>query len=165
MKRIMLSAAALLATTFLVAACDEDDPGDPGTTTFNVVLTKAAEIYTPACTNPGATAAGTATVVINSDNDEIHITDLNFTGLSGPISGAHFHFGASTVPLGPIVINIGNITTGFDGDFDEDDYIAAAGAPATFAAFITAMKNDQSYINLHTNNCGNGEIRGQLITP
>jgi hypothetical protein len=166
MKRILLSAAALLATSLIAVACDDDDDDDePTATTFNVTLTKAAETTT--CVGAGAAAAGTATVTINAANTTITVTDVTFSGLSGPVQGAHIHSGAVGVP-GPIAINFGAtaaspLTSGFDDVFVSTDYLAPSGAPATFASFITAMKAGLSYINLHTAACPDGEIRGQLV--
>jgi hypothetical protein len=166
---IRLAAGAALAAALFVAACDDDDDDEgPSTpTVFNVVLTDEAEVND--CAAAGANAAGTATVTINAANTTITVTNLTFTGLSGPATMAHIHFGAAN-QNGNIAIDFGAtagspLVSPFSGTFDSGDYLAPSGAPSTFAGFITSMKNDQSYINIHTAACPNGEIRGQLIAP
>jgi hypothetical protein len=165
MKPILLSVAALLATSVLVVACDDDDDDEPTATNFDVSLTKAAE--TTVCAGAGANATGSADVTINAANTTITVSDVTFSGLSGPVTAAHIHSGAVGV-AGNIVIDFGAtaaspLPNGFDDTFVSTDYIPAAGAPANFAAFITAMKAGLSYINLHTAACPNGEVRGQLV--
>jgi hypothetical protein len=166
---IRLAAGAALAAALFVAACDDDDDDDgPSTpTVFNVVLTKAAELDD--CATAGATAAGTATVTINAAETQITVSSLTFAGLSGPATMAHIHFGEDD-ENGPIVIDFGAtaqapLASPFSATFDAGDYLAPAGARSTFAAFVDAMKDDESYINIHTAACGTGEIRGNLIAP
>lgn len=42
------------------------------------------------------------------------------------------------------------------------DYMPKSGAPATFPEFNTQLKAGKAYVNLHTEACGSGEIRGQI---
>jgi hypothetical protein len=156
---------AALAATVVIVACDDDDddPIAPQPTTFNVTLSRAAE--TPVCNTAGATAAGSATVTINAAETSITVSNLTFTGLSGPATLGHIHSGASGVP-GPAVIDFGaNPTSPFNGTFTASNYPSPvpAGAPANFDAFIDAMKAGNTYINIHTAACPGGEIRGQLV--
>jgi hypothetical protein len=162
----LASGAALIISLFAVSACDDDDDDGtgPGPTTFTVTLTKAAE--TTVCAGAGANATGTATVTINSASTQISVTNLTFTGLSGPATMAHIHSGAPGV-AGNIVIDFlatpaAPLTSPFNGTFTATNYIAAAGAPATFTAFLDAMRDGNAYINIHTAACGAGEIRGNL---
>jgi hypothetical protein len=161
-SRFRLAAAAAAACSIL--ACNEDEPSSPGVaTTFTVALTTAAEV--PVCENAGDDAAGAGTVTINAQNTSITISNLTWTGLSGAATLGHIHSGAAGV-AGPPVINFGaNPTSPFNDVFTADDYPdpVPAGAPANFAAFISAMKAGNTYINIHTEDCGPGEIRGQLV--
>jgi hypothetical protein len=130
-----------------------------------VSLTKAAETTT--CAGAGANALGNATVTINAANTTITVSGLTFSGLSGAATLAHIHSGAAGVAGNPVIdfgATAGSpLTSPFNDTFVATDYNAAAGAPTTFTAFITAMKNSLSYINIHTAACPGGEIRGQLI--
>lgn len=129
---------------------------------FQVTLTKAAE--PTACATAGATATGSATVTIDAAGSSIAVTNFTFTGLSGAATMAHIHSGAAGTN-GNVVLNFGATPTSpVNKTFTAADYPATppAGAPANFAAFVTAMKAGQSYINVHTSNCGGGEIRGQI---
>ncbi|MCB2407717.1 CHRD domain-containing protein [Hymenobacter lucidus] len=98
-------------------------------------------------------AKGVASFTINPTRDTLFIT-ASFTGLSGPITGAHVHLGARGI-AGPIVTSLepmlrGNRMQGF----------------LTGANFDVAKRRKYLlggyYINVHTAANPNGEIRGQI---
>lgn len=134
---------------------------------FSVTITKAGE-PSPCTNNPGATAMGSATVTITGDGASatVAVTNLTYSGLSGAPSLGHIHFGTATTPSGPIVLNFGTgtaLNSPINKTFTSADYQANPGAPADYATFITMAKaGNNAYINIHTANCGNGEIRGEL---
>src|SRR6266571_2804573 len=115
------------------AAPTADAPPDK---TFTVALTKAAEV--PPCANAGASAAGSATVTVKGDGTQVQVTNFTYTGLSTTASAAHFHYGTAAVS-GPIVLPFASAATPINQTFTASDYVAAAGAPATFAAFVTML--------------------------
>lgn len=130
--------------------------------TFTVPLTRAEEV--PVCADADENAEGSATVMIDADDTTITVTDLTWTSLSGPATGAHIHFGAPGV-AGPIVLDFGaNPTSPINRTFTAADYPSPvpAGAPADFASFVEAMRDGETYINVHTEDCMSGEIRGQI---
>jgi len=137
----------------------------PAPKVFNVTLTKAGEPQ-PCTNNPGASAMGSGTVTINGAGASatVVVSNLTFTGLSGAATLGHIHFGTSTTPSGPIVLNFGaNPTSPVNKTFSAADYMANAGAPADFATFISmARAGNNAYVNIHTSNCPGGEIRGEL---
>jgi hypothetical protein len=174
----------LVGTAALFAACGGDDNGGgpadastggaadastggtpdaaAGATTYTVSLTRAMEI--PACASGGANASGMATVMIPADNASIVVSNFTYTGLSGTATLGHIHSGATGV-AGPVVLNFGTgaaLTSPINKTFVAADYVAATGAPANFAAFVTALKAGNAYLNIHTSACGPGEIRGQI---
>jgi hypothetical protein len=156
--------AAPAAVAFFLVACGSDDPASPNEpTTFNVTMTTAAEV--PVCEDAGASAAGSGTITINAANTSITVSNLTWTGLSGAATAAHIHIGAAGAAGAPL-IDFGVLPTSpFSDTFTAADYPASppTGAPATFSAFIAAMKAGNTYVNVHTADCLPGEIRGQLI--
>jgi hypothetical protein len=139
--------------------------GDGGAMNLGASLTKAQE--SPVCAGAGASATGTASITIAANGTGITVNSFTYSGLSGAASMAHIHFGAAGVD-GPVIFDFGSgaqlnspIT---NKTFTALDYPSPAptDAPATFAAFVSAMRAGQSYINLHTSACGAGEIRGQI---
>lgn len=164
MFKYRVPTAALLLAAFFTTACDDDDddPVTPTATTFSVALTRQAE--TVACAGGSATATGTGTVTINSANTSVAVGNLTFSNLSAAATAGHIHFGAAGV-AGPAVFDFGaNPTSPVTMTFTATNYPATTtGIPATFGAFITAMKSGQAYINIHTAACPDGEIRGQLV--
>ncbi|MFC5271746.1 CHRD domain-containing protein [Adhaeribacter terreus] len=98
-------------------------------------------------------AKGVAGVRINATRDSLEIAAM-MTGLSGPITAAHFHTGAVGI-AGPIAINL---TTMVSGNRILGK-IPLAGLPAnTINMFLTG----DMYINVHTAANPSGEIRGQV---
>ncbi|HUM11371.1 MAG TPA: CHRD domain-containing protein [Myxococcaceae bacterium] len=127
--------------------------------TLQVALSPAAE-PTP-CPGAGPAAAGTATIVVAPDRSSISAT-VNYTGLSGDPTGSHIHFGPAGA-AGPVVLPFAApLGSPFSKTFTAADYVAAAGAPPDFAAFVTALEAGNAYVNVHTAACKPGEIRGQI---
>ncbi|GAB3848109.1 hypothetical protein GCM10028822_10470 [Hymenobacter terrigena] len=109
-------------------------------------LTGAQE--TPAVAT-SATGLGIFTLSQNLEKMKFRVA---FAGLSSAVTGAHFHTGAFGV-AGPVVVNLlPNLT----GNVIEGEIVPTV-------AFLTALSQGQVYINVHTTNNPNGEIRGQLI--
>ena len=165
-----LSMAALMAL-----GCGDDDTTDDGAgvdagdgaadagaeTTFDVALTADDEV--PLCAAAGDDATGEATVTINEDSSEVSV-EASWSGLSGDATAAHVHFGA-TGDAGGVIFPLGMPPTiPVSETFTASDYPAEppVGAPADFAAFVTAMEAGMSYVNVHTVLCESGEIRGQI---
>jgi hypothetical protein len=161
----------LSLVSLLALGCGDDDtdgadagPADAAAaqpTVFEVTLSADDEV--PLCTFAGEDAAGEGTVTISADLTEVAI-ELSWEGLSGDATAAHIHSGADGA-TGGVIFLIGmppaNPAT---ATFTVDDYPAKVpdGAPADFAAFVTAMLAGNSYFNVHTGNCMMGEIRGQI---
>ena len=93
-------------------------------------------------------ALGLASVVLSAS-----LTKLEYkvvvNGLSGPVTGAHLHYGSAGVS-GPVAFPLtvtGNVLT---GSFEVD------------TAFIAKIDSGKVYVNIHTAANPGGEIRGQL---
>jgi CHRD domain len=148
-----------LGTLLLAASCGDDDGG--GETKFTVALTAADEV--PVCGAAAASATGSAEVTVSSDNSTVTV-NLTFSGLSGAATNAHVHYGAVGV-MGGVIFPLGaNPTSPINKTFTAADYPSAPpeGAPANFAGFVTDLKAGKAYVNVHTDACMPGEIRGQI---
>lgn len=73
------------------------------------------------------------------------------SGLSGPITGASIHFGATGVN-GPVVTNLGGTGNLLSGSFYYD--------PAT--GIVDSLLQGKVYANIYTDSFPDGELRGQI---
>lgn len=158
----------VIAVALVTMGCGDDNNdnnaiGDAsGVTTFQVTLTPAQE--TPPCLAAGSAAIGTVNVSAADDNSVIQVNALQFSGLSGPATSASINQGAIGV-TGPVVFPLSiNVTPFSTIAFNVNNYPTPvpAGASATFAAFVDAMRSGDTYITVATSACPNGEIRAQI---
>ena len=157
------SCTSLALALWMLGACSTVSGGTQSAG-FRVALTPGAE--TPPCPAAGAGTLGAAQITIPAEGGSIQAS-VTYEGLSGPVTAAHIHFGSAAAP-GPVVLSFGD-SLGSPGShyfaktFVAADYIAANGAPADFAAFITAVRpGGAAYVNIHTAACKGGEIRGEI---
>ncbi|CAN5855890.1 hypothetical protein BH24CHL6_BH24CHL6_15220 [soil metagenome] len=155
----MRRAAALLATLALLAlpatALAHED--------FTADLTGDAEV--PPVTTDGT---GSATATISDDESSIDF-EVTFEGLSGPATMAHIHWGSADV-AGPVIIWLtevgvpdGSYESPLSGTATEAEFMAAEGGPQTFAEALDAIRDGNTYVNVHTEANPGGEVRGQLM--
>jgi aldose sugar dehydrogenase len=97
-----------------------------------------------------STAAGAATLMLSPDEQTARVT-LNFSGLSAAETAAHIHGPAAPGVAGNVLFPLPN------GSFT--DFLISPSA-----ADVQNLKNGQLYINVHSSNFLNGEIRGQFGT-
>ena len=76
---------------------------------------------------------------------------------------AHIHYGEAGVN-GPVVLPFPSAPP-VGARFTSMEYLAAQGAPVSFSAFKQEFLTGKGYVNVHTQNCPNGELRGQIIFP
>lgn len=146
MKTTFLSAAraVLLAVTILVSGNVFTQTA--GHLLFTAHLSGDEEI--PAVTTNGQ---GLITVLFSEDRTKMFVQGA-ITGLSGPVTAAHFHaggFGAT----GSVVVDLGPIRTGN----------RIAGEVVVPAGFLENALAFGIYANVHTAMHPTGEIRGQLL--
>ncbi len=98
----------------------------------------------------GSTATGTATLVLSPD-ETTGTVSLNFSGLSSAQTDAHIHGPAAPGSTAGVLFPI---PTGQISDFKI----------TLTAAQAQNLKNGLLYINVHSGNFPNGEIRGQFGT-
>lgn len=97
-------------------------------------------------------ATGLGVFILSQSQDKLKFRVV-YAGLSGPVTGAHFHMG---VPggTGPVVVSL---LTYVSGNVLEGEIVPTA-------AFLTSLTQGQIYINIHTTANPGGEIRGQVYT-
>lgn len=106
-------------------------------------------------------ATGDATVTIADDESSVS-WDVSYSGLTGDAAAGHIHFGAADA-TGPVMIPFATVSnTGSTGSFASGDYEGGDGLPADWAGVLSAIRDGDAYVNIHTAANGSGEIRGQL---
>lgn len=114
-------------------------------TLFTANLTGVQE--TPPNNSPGT---GTATLLLSPDETTARVS-LNFSGLTGTQTAAHIHGPGAPGVLAPVLFPLPN------GNLS--DFLISP-----TATDVQNLKNGLLYINVHSNNYSNGEIRGQFGT-
>ncbi len=108
------------------------------------------------------TAQGSGIVSIDRGRSNAHYMVV-VSGLSGNITGAHFHNAQAGIN-GGVIYNISssfNMTGTADGAFG---YWTDLDANTAFTTSNELMfRNDEVYVNIHTAANANGEIRGQVL--
>ncbi len=84
---------------------------------------------------------------------------ISFSGLSGPVTAAHFH-AAPVGVAGPVVFNLSGST--ISGIGSSSGLFVGAMTGLT-ALQISAVQSNGWYVNLHTAAFPGGEIRGQIV--
>ncbi len=139
---------ALLYLGFICAFSIYAQPGFTSNLLFVAKLVGEEEVPS-VVTN----AIGEANLFLNENRDSLCI-NITVKGLSGPITGAHIHEG----PYG----GIGNVAINFTNNVSGNRISTIITAPVLDNLFIANLFSGSFYINVHTANNPNGEIRGQI---
>lgn len=107
----------------------------------------------PSVTTPGH---GTATVTLDSQTRRITIAGV-YAELTSPVTAAHLH--APAAPGQNVMIAI------MDLDHDGGTAGTFAGTRVLAPNQLAWVLDSLSYINIHTINHADGEIRGQITVP
>jgi hypothetical protein len=134
------------------------DPAPAANSAFQSKLTAAQEVSV--CAQAPEAALGWGTITIGPNNQSIAIR-LSFSGLSGAPVGGHVHLGTPG-GNGPILLSLGNLPRSTQV-FSPSDYTPPENGPKDFAALIEVIRAEQTYLNIHTDACANGEVRGQIL--
>ena len=119
--------------------------------TFEVHLTGAQEV-------PAVQTSGTGTADITYDATNRTVTwSIKYSGLSGPVTMAHFHGPAAVGTNGPVTLWL-------------TAHMGTVANPIQGSAVLTADQAQQFlagqwYVNLHTQSHPAGEVRGQVTPP
>jgi hypothetical protein len=110
-------------------------------------------------------AVGEAILTQDIPSNQTMHTFVNVTGTQG-ITQGHIHSGAEG-ENGPIVVTLFNFDSPQNEVLQYSNFTASnLEGPMegkTMQDLITAMKSGSTYINVHTEQNPNGEIRGQLV--
>lgn len=146
--------AAIVASATALACGDDNNVVIPGSITFGTTMNGAGE--NPAKNVPGA---GTATIVKSGG---VYSFTINFTGMSGPLVGAHIHGPAPVGQNANIIVPFDVTGAGTSGTLT-GTFSSTNTAAISNDSLDVLMSNGNSYVNLHTAANPGGEIRGQLV--
>jgi hypothetical protein len=121
--------------------------GPASAATQHYMATLNGESETPPNTTSGS---GSASVDLDTATNTLSWT-INYKGLTGPATGAHFHGPAPTGKAAGVAVPI-------TGDLASP----IKGSAKVTATQIKDLKAGQLYVNIHTAAHPDGEIRGQL---
>ncbi|KAA0231755.1 CHRD domain-containing protein [candidate division KSB1 bacterium] len=150
--------AELLAGNIYVNVHTAANPGGEirGQLTSGVAVEFAAQVEgsqeVPPKTGEGA---GFGLFTLNHSGDSLRY-HIGVTGLSGPMSAAHFH----NAPAGVNGGVVRNLT--FAGDFSTGVWTSSDAQPLTPALAVELLASN-IYVNVHTALNPGGEIRGQVL--
>ncbi len=114
---------------------------------FAATIGRSQEV--PPIPEPG----GTATLTFNDDGTELTY-DISVVGIP-EVSAAHFH----NAPAG----ENGGVVNPLDGSIVGDAWVSSGVWSDISADMGDAIRNGETYINIHTADYGGGEIRGQVL--
>lgn len=121
---------------------------------FSTMLSPAQEVPTP---TPIATLSGSGIgrVTLNPAQNQITVS-LSYTGMGSTVTAAHIHGSATATPgnTAPVIF-----------DLMPSGGTSGTNTATTFAitpAQVALLRSNLMYMNVHTTNNPNGEIRGQL---
>ena len=126
--------------------------GPPSPKTFTAVLRGLQEVPPNL-----SSAAGNATLVLAAD-ERSALLSLDFNGLSSPQVSWHIHM-ADTGVSGGVIFSTPTL-----GSFSNVLWTFVPVGNLSVADQVQALKQGQLYINVHSANYPNGEIRGQFYT-
>lgn len=163
MKKLLLGGVVAVAAAALIVTVALAHNGNGGKG-FKAHLDGYQEV--PAISTTGH---GKFKIKVNGDSAQFK---LRYSDLSSPVKFAHVHFGREGVNGGVIAFLCGGgskpacpASGEVTGTIVPSDIVGPADqgiAAGEFAEFVQALKNDAVYANVHTDNFGNGEIRGQV---
>jgi CHRD domain len=160
---IILSVTAVVGTLGVIAPVpNQATAQEPGVQEFDAILTSAAEVPPVQ-----SSASGFAELEVEegSDNMEYGIIVMNID----KVTQAHIHQGSSS-EAGPVVATLFNPSTPTGPTTEE-----LTAGPITSANLegplqgkqlsdlIALMQNGQAYVNVHTEQNPEGEIRGTIV--
>ena len=147
------------------------------------IITYGADLSGPAESPPNASPGTGSATVITDDVKNTLFVDVTFTGLTAGTTASHIHSPtavpgtgtagvATTTPFFagfPLGVTFGHYTNTLDLTLSSSynpAFVTANGGTtaAAEAALLAGLAAGEAYLNIHTTNFLNGEIRG-FLTP
>jgi hypothetical protein len=156
MRRVVLTAAVAMFVVGLAASANAE------IIRFTAALSGSNE------TPPVLTGAfGTATVTLDTETKTVS-WNIDIWNLPSGINNAHFHVGGPGVAGGTVVNIPFPATASNDFNLSGSATTATAGLRPdqgirSWDDFLQSLIGGQTYLNIHTQVFGGGEIRGQVI--
>jgi hypothetical protein len=148
----------LSGNTYLNLHTSNNGPGeirgqvvDADIRVYNVGLDVTQEVPAPNVGN--ATPVGSALVVVDTSTGEIEISG-SYMGMTSGVVGSHLHGLAGPGATAGVIFGLTN-TGGTDGTF--------SGMGTLSPAELSGLLDGNTYLNIHTDMNGPGEIRGQIV--
>ena len=138
MRKTALAIGLLLAAAALPAA-------QGAVVAYKATINAAAEV-------PATTSKGSGTAAVNADAATKQVSwNVSYTGLSGPVTGAHIHCGAAAGANAGVAVNFGTTLAS-----------PIQGTGTMTDAQMADLTAGKCYVNIHTDANKGGEVRGQL---
>ncbi len=150
-KKTLSLLSTLLIAGSMGGECFTDIYGGSTSSRFTTTLSGNAEV--PPVVSDGM---GTGTFELSADESSLSYS-ITASGLSGPVTAAHFHFSA-TGPAGSggVLFEITDSVEEINGE------ITLEGTWPLTAEDVVNLRVDYVYVNLHTEANPSGEIRGNV---
>jgi CHRD domain len=161
---IILSITAVVGNLGVIAPVpNEATAQESGVQEFDAMLTGASEVPPVQTSASGFAELG---VEEGSDNMEYDIIVITID----KVTKAHIHQGSSSEAAGPVVATLFNASTPTGPTSGEltDGFITSANLEGPLQGkqlsdLIALMQNGQAYVNVHTEQNPDGEIRGTIV--
>jgi hypothetical protein len=149
-RLLTLGSSLCLLLAFGAVGCSENDPSS-----FAVTLSASNEV--PPTTS---SATGSATFVLNGDATVQYRVEVHSIT---SVTGAHILFGGPGA-TGPVRVTLfsGPTTGAMDGELAQGTFDASDVVRISFDTLLDEMRDGMAYVNVHTTDNPNGEIRGQV---
>ena len=138
MRKTALALGLLVAAAALPAA-------QGAVVTYKATINAAAEV-------PATTSKATGTAAVNADAATKQVSwNVSYTGLSGPLTGAHIHCGAAAGANSGVAVAFPSAAS------------PISGSAAMTDAQVADLEAGKCYVNVHTAANKGGEVRAQLM--
>lgn len=148
----------------LILAAAVGVPAEAALVNFSASLNGANQT-----TPNGSPATGSAILTLDTDSDtySVNLSVFNLDPASladvGAFSPVHIHLGGQGTN-GGILNDLGAPANTTRTDFNSFGFVYSGSGIAVDAATKAALLANNTYINIHTEDFGGGEIRGQLMS-
>ena len=146
---------AIVVSATALACGDDNTTAVPKDVTFGTTLNGAGE-------NPAKNVPGVGTATIVKSPAGTYTYTINYSGMTGPLTGAHIHGPATTGVNANVIVPFNTTGAGASGTLT-GTFTSTNTATISNDSLDVLMRTGNAYVNLHTTANPGGEIRGQLL--